>query len=246
MPAAPAWVVQHRRGTASEIHQPWPEGSSRDSRILAVCDITGPATIVLGSSQPEPELDLAETERTGVVVTRRSTGGGAVYVAPAAQVWVDVWVPRGDPLWVDDVIDSSAWLGRAWLDALALAGAVALTIHGGRLEKGLWGEVVCFASIGPGEVCANGMKLVGLAQRRTRDGALFHTCSPLDPAGSELARLLDLGDERRRELDSLLVRRSTCLSEAIASRAGVTAPGSEPDFLDSVAKLVVSSVESST
>jgi lipoate---protein ligase len=237
MPAAPAWVVQHRRGTASELHRRWPEDSSRDSRIVAVCDITDPATIVLGSSQPEPELDPDETERTGAVVARRSSGGGAVYVAPAAQVWVDVWIPKGDPLWVDDVIDSSAWLGRAWLDALTVVGAGGLEVHRGRLEKGGWGEVVCFASIGPGEVSAGGRKLVGLAQRRTRDGALFHTSSPLDPAGAELVRLLDLEDEPRRELDSLLGLRATCLREAVAR--------TETDLLDSVAKLVVSSVESS-
>jgi lipoate-protein ligase A len=238
MADAAGWLVERRRGTASEIHRRWPDDSSRDSRIVAVCEITNPATIVLGSSQPEPELDQAEVARTGVVVTRRSTGGGAVYVAPAAQVWVDVWIPRGDPLWVEDVIDSSAWLGRAWLDALAVAGVNGLMIHGGRLEKGGWGEVVCFASIGPGEVSTNGMKLVGLAQRRTRDGALFHTCCPLDAAGAELVRLLYLGGEQRRELDSLLGRHATCLREA--------APRTETDLLESVAQLVVSAVGSST
>jgi hypothetical protein len=158
-------------------------------------------------------------------------------VAPGGQVWIDVWIPRGDPLWVGDVIDSSAWLGRAWLLALAGAGVNALGVYSGRLEKGGWGSVVCFASIGPGEVCANGMKLVGLAQRRTLDGALFHMCCPLDPPGGELVRLLDLGDDPRRELDSVLARRATCLRDVL---------GSDGDVLGTVAKLAVSEIESST
>src|ERR1700722_18479985 len=238
MTASSAWLVQHRRGAASELHGRWPEDSLRGSRIVAMCEVTGAPSIVLGSSQPEPDLDPAESARTAVVVTRRSSGGGAVYVAPASQVWIDAWIPRGDPLWVEDVIDSSAWLGRAWLQALAEEGVGALAVHAGRLGKTNWGDVVCFASIGPGEGCANDMKLVGLAQRRTREGALFHTCCPLDSPGGELLRLLDLGDDSRRELDELLVRRATCLREVVAG-----ATTTDAYLLDAVAKRVVSSVE---
>jgi lipoate-protein ligase A len=239
MHATPAWVVRHRVGTAAELHERWPDDSSREPRTVAVCEVVGPPSIVLGSSQPEPGLDEAESERIGVVVTRRSSGGGAVYVAPGRQVWVDVWIPRGDPLWMDDVIESSGWLGRAWLRALTEAGVGAggLTVHSGRLEKGGWGDVVCFASIGPGEVCADGLKLVGLSQRRTRDGALFHMCCPLDPPGGELARLLDLEDDSRRELEALLERRATSLGEVL---------GSDDEATGAVAGLVVFALEGAT
>jgi lipoate-protein ligase A len=41
------------------------------------------------------------------------------------------------------------------------------------LEKTPWGRLVCFGANGPGEVLVNGRKTVGVAQRRTRDGARF-------------------------------------------------------------------------
>ena len=46
-----------------------------------------------------------------------------------------------------------------------------------------WSALVCFAGLGPGEVTLDGQKLVGLSQRRTRDGVriqgLLHRRSDL-------------------------------------------------------------------
>ena len=36
-----------------------------------------------------------------------------------------------------------------------------------------WSRKVCFGGLGPGEVTVDGHKLVGISQRRTRDGARF-------------------------------------------------------------------------
>lgn len=114
---------------------------------------------------------------SGPVVVRRRTGGGAVWVAPGAQAWVDVWVPRGDPLWDDDVVVAGRWIGAAWRQALLDLGVApgTVAVHQGRLLDGPWSAAVCFAGVGPGEVLVDGRKLVGLAQRRTRHGAWFHT-----------------------------------------------------------------------
>ena len=53
-----------------------------------------------------------------------------------------------------------------------------------------WCRQICFAGIGPGEVTVDGRKVVGLAQRRTRAGALFQCAALLrwDPA--EMVRLV--------------------------------------------------------
>ena len=40
-----------------------------------------------------------------------------------------------------------------------------------------WAAVACFAGLGPGEVEAGGRKVVGVAQWRCRQGALFQTCA---------------------------------------------------------------------
>src|SRR5690606_10658151 len=99
----------------------------------------------------------------GVELARRRSGGGAVLLDDDAAVWLDVLVPRGDPLWSDDVVVAAHWLGDAWVAALAelgLAGAA----HRGGLVRRPWSELVCFAGLGPGEVTVGGRKVVGVSQ----------------------------------------------------------------------------------
>ena len=93
-------------------------------------------------------------------------------VGPDDPVWIDVDLPKGDPLWSDDVGRSFLWLGESWATALASLGLDA-EVHDGPFDPGRWGRTVCFAGRGPGEVFVGGAKVVGLAQRRTRTGARF-------------------------------------------------------------------------
>ncbi len=95
-------------------------------------------------------------------------------VSPGFGLWVDVVLPAGDPLWVDDVRRSSLWLGRAW--ASLLGG----TVFDGPFVRTPLSDVWCFAGLGPGEVTVDGRKVVGISQRRTRDWALFQ-CAALCP-----------------------------------------------------------------
>jgi lipoate-protein ligase A len=113
-------------------------------------------------------------------------------------VWLDVWLPRHDALWDDDVLRSSWWLGETWVRALEDLGAPPLVVHRGGAARTEWSDVVCFAGLGPGEVTAGTAKVVGVAQRRTRDGARLHSMAPLawDPA--PLVDLLAIDDEEAR------------------------------------------------
>ena len=136
-----------------------------------VVEVDRPA-LVLGSTQAAPPAGEVD-------VVRRSSGGGAVLVEPGELVWVDVFVPAGDPLWEPDVGRAFLWLGQAW--AAALGGG---TVHTGALRRTPWSRAICFAGLGPGEVTVRGAKVVGMAQRRARAGALFQ-CAALrtwDPA----------------------------------------------------------------
>jgi lipoate-protein ligase A len=156
-----------------------------------VIEPTGPA-LVLGSTQAAPP-----PVGGGVDVVRRRSGGGAVLVEPGQLVWVDVFVPAGDPLWDDDVGRAFGWLGRAWAAALGDPRAV---VHDGPLVQTPWSRAVCFAGLGPGEVTTGGAKVVGMAQRRTRAGALFQ-CAALrawDPA--PLVALLGLPPQAAEDL----------------------------------------------
>lgn len=95
---------------------------------------------------------------------------------PEQTVWVDVWVPRDDPLWCDDVVRAATWVGEWWATGLAALTGADLEVHRGGSVPRPWSERVCFAGVGPGEVLADGRKVVGVAQWRSRQGALFQAC----------------------------------------------------------------------
>ncbi len=127
---------------------------------------------------------------------RRRSGGGALWVAPAGCLWVDVVVPRGEALWDDDIGRSPLWLGRAWRGALgAGTGAV---VHEGAMVRTPWSAAFCFSGVAAGEVTRGpgGPKLVGISQRRTRAGARFQ-CVAYDPwSAAPLATAVGVpGDE---------------------------------------------------
>ena len=160
---------------------------------------------MLGSTQPFEVVDAGAAARAGVAVVRRRSGGGAVLVRPGEVVWVDVFVPVGDPLWSPDVGRATHWLGRVWAESLGDLGYAARW-HDGPLVTTPWSRLVCFAGLGPGEVRVGGSgaragdaKVVGVSQRRTRAGALFQCAALLRWAPADLVGLLALDDARRRQ-----------------------------------------------
>ncbi len=119
-------------------------------------------------------------------------------VGPGQVLWIDVIVPRGDELWTDDVGQAFWWLGDLWVDALDRAGCCGAQVWRGGLQRRVWTRLVCFAALGPGEVTIANRKVVGMAQRRTRRGALFQCALPIvwDPV--PLLDVLVLRDHQRR------------------------------------------------
>jgi lipoate-protein ligase A len=189
-PGPAGWRIERRRGPAADLHaRPVPDAPVRSAWVL---DADAPA-LVLGSTQSEDLVDAAAARTRGVAVVRRRSGGGVVYVEPRATAWVDVIVPAGDPLWEDDVGRAALWVGRAWRDALADLGVAPTEVHDGALACGPLGRLVCFATVGAGEVTTpDGRKVVGISQRRTRAAARFQSAAYTvwDPA--PLVELLGL------------------------------------------------------
>ena len=159
--------------------------------------MAGP-TLVLGSTQPTELVDVTALRERQVELGRRRGGGGAVYLGPGEQLWVDVWVPRDDPLLLPDVSAAAKWVGAWWMEALAGSGQHGFDVHRGRSVPGAFGDLVCFAGRGPGEVFRGLAKVVGLSQWRAREGALFSSCAYLrwDPVA--LLALVDFEDDGRR------------------------------------------------
>lgn len=162
-------MLQHRSGRAADLHAATDDFRARVARINTV---SVPA-IVLASTQDDSLLDPVAVERAGLDVASRRSGGGAVWLAPGEQLWIDVFLPRADPLWDDDVSRSGLWLGQAWVTAFTRLGLRDLAVTTGGVSDPLLGRIVCFAATGPGEVTVSGRKLVGVSQRRSREGARF-------------------------------------------------------------------------
>jgi lipoate-protein ligase A len=213
------WLIEERQGAAGDLHRWWPATEADPARrALAVCRVARPA-LVLGSTQDPAVVDAGLAEARGIEVVRRRSGGGAVLVVPGDPVWVDAWVPRGDRLWKEDVGRAFDWFGDAWTTALTGLGGQGLRPHReGFAACTRWSSLVCFGGVGTGEVVtADGRKVVGISQRRTREGAWFHSAAVLhwDPAG--LLEVLILPAEERAAAQTDLVGVATGVADLVGS-----------------------------
>lgn len=199
-PGGRPWCIEHIASDAGELHRREPPADGR--RHAWFVRPTRPA-LVLGSTQPASHVDAAALAAAGIELVRRRSGGGAVLVEAGDLVWIDLVIGRDDPLWDDDVGRATHWVGRLWAGALGDLG-VGAAIHTGGLERGPYGDRVCFAGLGAGEVTVDGRKVVGISQRRTRDVARFQTSALLRWRHERLTGLLAMtGDERRVAARSL-------------------------------------------
>lgn len=114
----------------------------------------------------------------GIALLMRFSGGGGVLLN-ADVLSLDVLLPAGHPLLDGDLGAVFARVGGAWARALGGLGVPRVTVWDGpstARRRGTDRErllaAVCYATLGRGEVLAGGRKLVGLAQRRRRQGAL--------------------------------------------------------------------------
>jgi lipoate-protein ligase A len=155
--------------------------------------------LVLGSTQPDDIVDRAAARDAGVEVARRRSGGGAVWLEPGGTSWVDVLLPRGDPLWDDDVGRAVYWLGDVWATAVGSTAAV----HRGGMVCSAESGRACFAGLGPGEVTIAGRKAVGISQRRTRAGARFQCVAYERWDPGPLLRLLRLSPNAATALEDM-------------------------------------------
>jgi len=234
-------------GSAHELHHFEMPTSQRCVRLHS---LTRPA-VVLGSAQvarsrlgslEQLSVVAAEAlEQFGCDLAVRRSGGGAVWLFPGDQCWVDIWLPAGDPLWRTDVSQSSWWLGECWAQALAETSQLAAqpVVHQGPLLHRDLAEVACFAGLGPGEVTVGQKKVVGISQRRSRLGARFqcvvythwdpkpllavlHSCYPQTAGGTEFG--LALSDALHSAVQAVPEVQAVPAPTGAAGPASVTAP----------------------
>ena len=161
------WILDEWRGSAGLLHgRSMPHDRRRRVSVLR----PRRSALVLGSAEPNPfGRSASRGSNPSWDLVRRRSGGGAVWLDPQLCTWIDVFVPVADPLWRADVGSAFGWLGKRLAQAFSSLGVHA-DVHEGAYEPG---GLVCFASRGPGEVLVDNRKLVGISQRRTRQGSRF-------------------------------------------------------------------------
>ena len=188
------WGRHDWTGTAADFHAM----ELPAERALWWCQVQDP-TVILGSTQTVDDVDQNIAVESGLLVSRRRSGGGAVFVHPTDSVWVDITISRNDPLWKDDVVQSMLWLGDLFV--AALSSWVQAQVYRDSFSTGVDGRVVCFASSSPGEVFVGTDKLVGISQRRSRDGARFQCVLYRQWQPTEWSHILASPDVRSRVAD---------------------------------------------
>jgi len=148
--------------------------------------------IILGSTQERSLVNEEMCSANKIEIVKRRSGGGIVFLAEDSTIWIDVEIPREHSLWVNDVSDSSLWLGEVFRKELSELCDVNLELHRSGLIKTVWSSLICFAGRGPGEVFSeDGRKVVGISQRRTRDWARFQCAVSLQWKPELLLELLN-------------------------------------------------------
>ena len=169
-----------------------------DAPVASWSTVTAPG-LVLGRHATDPELDLDAIAAEGVTVVKRSSGGGPV-LWDEDLVALDVVLPRGHRLALDDVVAAYRWLGEALAEALEALGVPAVQVVSVARARAARDEArpatdACFGGLSPYEVLAGGRKVVGLSQTRRRTGALLQAGIPLRLDAGRLARLMGRGDD---------------------------------------------------
>lgn len=149
-----------------------------------------PPAVSLGRHQPDPEPSArAALAASGIAWVRRSTGGRLVYHgAPDEELTYSVVAPLGEASLEGGLSLAYRRIHEALAVGLARLGiAAALVPPSPRRAGGLpppGSRLACFAASVPHEIVADGRKLVGSAQRRSRRALLQQGSLPLagDPA----------------------------------------------------------------
>ena len=176
------------------------------SLALRWTEISPPA-LILGSSERLDDANFDACAARGVLVYRRASGGGAVLTE--ASLALDVVIPAGDALDVDDVTASYQWLGETWALALHRLGIEARVVSVAEARADAQAvhpllKRACFGGLSPYEVVVGPRKIVGLAQRRRRSGALLQAGIYLRWSSTRTAELVTQNAADRAMLTGLL------------------------------------------
>ncbi len=149
-----------------------------------------PATISLGYGQPlDHRIDMAGAEALGIGLVRRPTGGSAIlHEGPELELTYSVVARAGDFEGAADLLETYRWIGAALAAGLNRLGAAVAMVPVQPSDPAAM-PTFCFARTGSYELEADGLKVVGSAQRRQGVGFLQHGAVMLGAAPERLRRV---------------------------------------------------------
>ena len=133
-------------------------------------------TLTLGYFQKSGEFDLDRMEADGFAVTRRMTGGGAIL--HDKELTYSVHLPLRFAELPEDVMDSYLYLLKPIRESL---GGFGVESQLGCRDEATDRESICFSRKHCTDLLVDGKKLVGSAQRRTKNRLAQHGSILLEP-----------------------------------------------------------------
>ncbi|MGD9148029.1 MAG: lipoate--protein ligase family protein [Anaerolineae bacterium] len=179
-----------------------------------------PPCLSLGRGQPLADADQDACRGAGVEIVRRPTGGRSILHTD--ELTYSVSLLQSDPRAEGGVVESYRRLSEGLLAGLHRLGVqVAQSVSRG-LDSAE-DSAVCFETPADYEITADGRKLVGSAQWRTRGGVLQHGTLPLY---GDLTRIVDyvvVPDAERGAQRRYLQLQALTLEEARGQRVSFAA-----------------------
>jgi lipoate-protein ligase A len=183
-----------------------------------------PWTLTLGRFQGVEAAHLDPFRERGWEVTRRATGGGAIFHAD--ELTYSLVLPAGDGRIPRNTADSYHWIHGAVTEALGRRGANSGPRGPGGTPPGE-DPFFCFDRTAAIDLVSGGRKIVGSAQRRTRRAFLQHGSillgdHPTAPGSVSLADLAGVAAADPVPLEDALVDATAALLGATPEEESTT------------------------
>lgn len=177
-----------------------------------------PFCLSMGYGQRVREIDRQRLEDRGWDIVRRPTGGRAILHGD--EVTYSISLPIDHPLAEGDVVESYRKISRGLMTALQHIG---LSPRSERQDENYLREAkkgpVCFEVPSHYEITAGGLKLIGSAQVRRKEGILQHGSLPLyGDVGRITDALVYESDGERSAAADIVRQRATTLSSVLDRR----------------------------
>lgn len=183
-----------------------------------------PPCLSLGYAQPFSDVELQALQRYGWELVRRPTGGRAILHTD--ELTYAVIAPHSEPRMAGSVLESYQRVSMALLEALRRLNLPAEAQEKKQIKPGSNPNgAVCFEVPSNYEITVNGLKLIGSAQARKREGVLQHGSLPLYGDLSRITQALAFYDadgnkdeSQREQAAQRLLRRATTVESSLGRR----------------------------